>query len=234
MVNCIRCVNSWFTSNTYILSHCEHQDVWLIDPGDIRPITQWMSIHGKNKVTGILLTHAHLDHIYGINDVLCNNHGCVVYVANEYGNELLHDAKKNASRYSEMGPVVIDKDACIRYYESDLQLWPGVKMNVYYTPGHSDDSVCLRVEDMLFTGDTLIKDTRTVTKLKSGSIEKLETTIALLETFKGYCLTIMAGHEDSFLLDDYELNKMIRRNHEAFTSSALVSFPKQPNKDNYI
>jgi glyoxylase-like metal-dependent hydrolase (beta-lactamase superfamily II) len=119
---------------------------------------------------------------------------------------LLFDAKKNSSRYSELGPIVIEKNARILYYEQLLTLWPGTSMSIYLTQGHSDDSVCLNVEDKLLTGDTLIKDTRTVTKLKGGSIEKLEKTVVFLESLKGRKLMVMPGHNEPFLLDDYDLS----------------------------
>lgn len=207
MVDCIRFVNTWFTSNSYILSHKEYDNVWLVDPGDIRPITEWLKKNEKKVISGILLTHAHFDHIYGINDVLNLYPKCIVFVANEYGRELLFDAKKNASRYSEMGPVIVEENACIQFYEPVLTLWPGTIMSVFLTPGHSDDSVCMCLEDKLLTGDTLIKDIRTVTKVKGGSVEKLEQTITFLESLKGNCLMIMPGHNESFPLDGYDLSK---------------------------
>ena len=210
MIECTKLVNSWFNSNTYILAHKAYPDVWVIDPGDIQPIFKWMKSNNKTKVTGILLTHAHFDHIYGINPILLQYPNCVIYVANEIGKELLHDAKKNSSYYSEMESVSIYQDADVRHYEGDMILWPKVKMEIIHTPGHSEDSVCLILNEMLFTGDTLIKDTRTVTKLRGGSVEKLEETIALLKSYKGKGLYIYPGHGESFPFDHYDLIKMSR------------------------
>ena len=207
MVDCIRFVNTWFTSNSYILSLENYDNVWVVDPGDIQPITNWLQKNRKKTVSGILLTHAHFDHIYGINDVLNLFPQCTVFIANEYGRELLFDAKKNASRYSEMGPVVVNRSALIQFFEKELKLWPGVSMSIYQTPGHSDDSVCLWIDNILLTGDTLIKDIRTVTKVKGGSVEKLEQTITILETLKGKGLMVMPGHNEPFPLDGYDLSK---------------------------
>ena len=207
MINCNRFVNTWFTSNTYILSHSQYENIWIVDPGDVQPIINWIDRNGKKTVSGILLTHAHFDHIYGVNDILNLYPQCIVYTANEYGKELLGDAKKNSSRYSELGPITIKELAQVSFFKSEMTLWKDVLMKVYITPGHSDDSVCLQIDNMLFTGDTLIKDVRTVTKLKGGSVEKLKETIRLLSSLKGKGLTIHAGHEDSFLLDNYNLEK---------------------------
>ena len=205
MVNCERFVNSRFTSNTYIISHSEYDNVWVVDPGDTEVVFEWMKNHTKTIVSGILLTHAHFDHIYGMNDMLSRYPQCVVYVANDYGLETLNDAKKNGSKYTEEGPIVIKNGANVEFYSEGMKLWDNVPIKVLYTPGHSDDSVCFIVEGMFFTGDTLIKGIRTVTKLKTGSKEKLSETLKLIETFKGRGLVVYPGHEDIFELDEYDL-----------------------------
>ena len=125
---------------------------------------------------------------------------CPVYVANAFGKEVLSDPKKNGSKYTEEGPIAINKDASIDIYPQEMELWEGVPLKVHYTPGHSDDSVCLQVEGMLFTGDTLIKDVRTVTKLKTGSREKLRESLDVLASLKGHGLMVYPGHEELFEL----------------------------------
>jgi glyoxylase-like metal-dependent hydrolase (beta-lactamase superfamily II) len=62
---------------------------------------------------------------------------------------------------------------------------------------------------MLFTGDTLIKDIRTVTKLKTGSRDKLKETLSMLEKLKGMGLMVYPGHEEQFLLDSYNLDNSL-------------------------
>lgn len=205
MIEIQRFVNSRFSSNTYVLSQPEYDNVWIVDPGDTEKIFEWMKIHSKTNVTGILLTHAHFDHIYGVNDILAHFSQCKVYIANEYGQRALYDAKSNGSKYTEEGPITLPKDANICFYPEILELWSGVMLYTMYTPGHSDDSQCFYVDGNLFTGDTLIKDTRTVTKLKSGSVEKLNATIGNISSLQGKGMIICAGHGDIFLLDGYDL-----------------------------
>lgn len=201
-----RFINSRFTSNTFVLSQEGAKDVWLIDPGDVSPVSEWMAMNGKNEVKGALLTHSHFDHIYGLNELLGLYPSCPVYVANEYGCIALYDAKKNGSRYTE-APFVLKEEANIKLMGDTLELWQGVSMSIINTIGHSPDSVCFLIDNLIFTGDTLIKDTRTVTKLKGGSVPDLENTITMLRTeFQGRRLTVMAGHGDSFELDEYDLS----------------------------
>lgn len=208
MVEVVRFINSRFASNTYIIANPKYDNVWVVDPGDTEPIFEWMGIHSKTTITGILLTHAHFDHIYGMNEMILRYPCCKVFTSNELGVECLHDPKKNGSRYTEEGPIVIKDNAKICYYDEKIMLWDGVEIWTHNTPGHSDDSQCLILEGMLFTGDTLIKDVRTVTKLKGGSVEKLVETKKIILSWKGKNIRVMPGHGDEFLLDEYDLNKM--------------------------
>lgn len=208
MFEVTRLINSRFNSNTFILSHPEHDGVWVIDPGDTDPVFEWIKTHHKTSIIGILLTHAHFDHIYGMNEIVLHYPSCVVYIANEYGLKALRNPKINGSKYTEEGPIVIADRANVEYYSDTIQLCDEVKIKTINTPGHSDDSQCLLIEGMMFTGDTLIKDVRTVTKLKGGSVEKLEESIKIIEALKGKQLKVMPGHGEPFSLDEYDLNKM--------------------------
>ena len=206
MIKYKRFVNSRFTSNTYILYREDMDRVWLVDPGDFFPVKEWMRDNGMSSIEGILLSHSHFDHIYGINDVLVVFPQAVVYVANEYGESLLHDAKKNGSRYTEEGAFVVKDRAVIRCIEDLSSILGNEDFEIICTPAHSDDSICISIDGYLFTGDTLIKDTRTVTKLKGGSVEKLKETVSFLEKKKGKNLVVCPGHGETFPLDGYDLS----------------------------
>lgn len=208
MIEVVRFVNSCFASNTYIIAHPEHDDVWVVDPGDTDIVFEWMKTHSKHTVAGILLTHAHFDHIYGLNEMVERFPECIVYIANAYGKDALRDPKVNGSRYTDEGPIVVSNKTKISYYDKTMQLWDGMEMQTINTPGHSPDSQCLLLEGKLFTGDTLIKDVRTVTKLRGGSVDKLEKSVKMLEALKGNHLQVLPGHGEEFELDDYDLSKM--------------------------
>lgn len=208
MIEVVRFVNSRFASNTYIIAHPEHDEVWAVDPGDTDVVLEWMKTHSKHTITGILLTHAHFDHIYGMNIIVFHYPLCKVYIANAYGKEALRNPKTNGSKYNEEGPIVIAEDAEVEFFGDTMQLWEGVVMKTFNTPGHSDDSQCLLVDGRLFTGDTLIKNVRTVTKLKGGSVEKLEESMSVIASLKGSNLRVMPGHGDEFELDEYDITKM--------------------------
>ena len=210
MIEHTRLINTQFTSNTYILSIEGEKSVWIVDPGDVQPIFDWMRLNNKGLMAGIMLTHAHFDHIYGINELLEKFPKSPVYVANEYGKSLLFDEKKNNSYFAPTDNVVIKPDAQIEFFPSAMSLWPNVTLNVFHTPGHSEDSVCLQVDDLLFTGDTLIHNLRTVTKLRGGDTVKLNASLELLKTLSDKGLHVCPGHGEEFELDGYDLRKALR------------------------
>ena len=76
----------------------DFDDCWLVDIGDY--VRTEKAIPKGKKIKGLLLTHIHFDHIYGINE-LCQHHPeCDVYTS-AYGKEALMDDRKNLSRYHE-------------------------------------------------------------------------------------------------------------------------------------
>ena len=83
-------VNSIFRSCSYILTHAGHS--WLVDCGDVDQILPYI----KGPLCGILLTHGHFDHIYGLNQLLNLCPDVPVYT-NDYGLETLYDDKLNFS-----------------------------------------------------------------------------------------------------------------------------------------
>lgn len=82
-------VNSIFTSYTYILPVGE-KECWLVDCGDIDKV-----IEAGWKVKGVLLTHVHFDHIYGLNELMKYMPNAVVYTNTE-GQQALQNPKWNS------------------------------------------------------------------------------------------------------------------------------------------
>lgn len=54
--------NTIFTSKTYILYKEGEDKAWLVDIGDIEPVMAFLKAKNR-RVEGVLLTHAHFDHV---------------------------------------------------------------------------------------------------------------------------------------------------------------------------
>lgn len=158
-------VNSVFDSMTWLLSDEGSSWVWLVDCGDIEPIIERI---GVRSIAGVLLTHAHFDHIYGLPELLKRYPDCKIYT-NEIGRESLADAKRNMSLYHETPLIVEGQQIRICDEGDDIELFENIKARVYEVPGHHPSCLAFMVEDNLFTGDAYIPGVKVVTKLPMGN-----------------------------------------------------------------
>lgn len=146
--------NAIFSSVCYRISEA------LVDPGD-----RWAGFEG---VRGVLLSHGHFDHIYGLNEVLRLNPDVKVYV-NSSGREMLMDSKKNLSYYHGT-PFVFDCPDAICVVEDGAEIRIGdCCARAVYTPGHHPSCVTWIIGDCVFSGDSYIPGTKVVTNLPGGS-----------------------------------------------------------------
>ena len=71
------------------------------------------------------------------------------------------------------------------------------------TPGHTPGSICIFLNNILFTGDAMLKYNKTVTKLPGGNEEESALSIKKLINEFDMSVKIYPGHGSSFLLSDY-------------------------------
>lgn len=176
--------NSIFNSRTYILSDGSDK-VWLVDCGDIEPL---MSVVGGRRVEGVLLTHAHFDHIYGL-PMLLEKFPDVAIYTNEWGKWALADAKLNMSRYHE-SPIKVDCSNVKVVKEGDKVFG----FDVYETPGHNPSCLCYANDEVIFTGDAYIPNIPVVVNLtnsnKIQALSSYDRIKSLLNT-----RVVYSGHE---------------------------------------
>lgn len=180
----INCVESMFTSNCYIVNK---DDKWIvIDPcvsvAEIKKYT--------DKIDCVILTHSHMDHIFYLQEIQ-NYFDCVIYASKE-AKEIIIDNDKNFGY--DMG---IDKEIrpdfnnFIEVKDNDIIL---DDIEIIATPGHSLDSICIKIGDVLFTGDTLFDRSIGRWDLYGGDYNILENSLKKLLKYKN--LEFYPGHGD--------------------------------------
>lgn len=182
-------VNSIFDSITWLLSETESNRVWLVDCGDFDPIMEKIE---TREVAGVLLTHAHFDHIYGLPKLIERYPSCVIYT-NEIGRETLSDSRLNMSFYHET-PLTVEGPQVHICAEGDkISIFSDLATTVYETPGHHPSCLTFMIGGFLFTGDAYIHDIKVVTNLPRGD-KKLaqESIVRILKMADGK--TICPGH----------------------------------------
>jgi glyoxylase-like metal-dependent hydrolase (beta-lactamase superfamily II) len=181
-----------------------------VDCGDVSPICNWMKKNKKTSVAGVLLTHSHFDHIYGLNNLSEKFQNIKVYIANKEGMDALYDTKKNGSKYTEIPFILADNInvSLLQNTEENIILWKSIKGSFHFMKGHSQDSVCFEFANYLFTGDSFIPNIRTVSKLKGGCREEAKQTVLNIKKIFNGDTIICPGHEEMCYLKEVIIEKM--------------------------
>lgn len=138
----------------------------VVDPGDnIDEVLEVLQRHGL-KVTAIVITHAHIDHIGGAQQLRAAT-GAPVHM-NGNDDDLLARLDAQAAWLGVESPGPIDVDTPLR--EGDLLRAGPTELHVLHTPGHTQGSCCLWIpsERKLLAGDTLFRDSIGRTDLPGG------------------------------------------------------------------
>lgn len=157
-------------TNAYLVKDPETNRAVIIDPG-MKPGALLKRIESLD-VEAILLTHAHFDHMAGVDEVR-DAKQCPVYL-HGLESEWMTDPKKNGSaRWPGVGGPITARPAEYELADGQTLKLLGGEFRVLHTPGHSPGSVGFLWQDKLFGGDTLFRLGVGRTDLYGGSDREL-------------------------------------------------------------
>lgn len=201
-----RIINTPVPSNCFVVyDKSEGTNCIIIDPGtkDNAQLVAFISKQGLSPVH-VILTHEHFDHCWGVNDLVSRYHASVICSA--LCGECIKYEKRNCSVFYDNTEAFMIDLKTISVESLNFMLSFGRdRISFYMTPGHTKASISFTIGKFLFTGDALIKDMRTVTKLPTGSLSKLKETLKLYQELQGKGYKVCAGHGEPFLLDGYDV-----------------------------
>lgn len=178
-------------SNTYVLSSKGYSFCYLVDIADYSLVRRLLP--SSIDVKGVLLTHAHFDHIAGINDLLSEYPEIVIYT-NKQGKEMLFSDKLNLSKYHDQSLIYKGNRIHLLNDGDVLQLFDDEELTVLHTPGHNDSCITYYNEKYIFTGDSYILGVPVVTKLPGGNKILSEDSVKRIMQL-GCNREICAGHD---------------------------------------
>ncbi len=182
-----RLMTGMLSSNCYIIG--DAGEAAVIDPGvEHKEIVQLLE-EQKLCLKYIILTHAHIDHILYMDELRSECGGKVV--VHEADELLLGNAVLNGAVLFGLNIVFGNADLCVRDGET-LKLG-GINLEIIHTPGHTPGGLCVKVQNNLFTGDTLFRLGIGRTDLGAGDYGKLRNSLKELMKLDS-CLKVYPGH----------------------------------------
>lgn len=182
-------------TNCYIFRREGGYKCGIVDPGDQgEQVARWLVDKGL-EAEAVLLTHGHFDHILGIPGLREEWPDLPVYC---------HPADlgegETTGIFGQRFPTVRSFGDISTYQEGDVVRVADIDVEVLETPGHTPGSVTLRVEDVLFTGDTLFEGSMGRTDLPGGDEAAIMRSLKRLgQLEKDY--QVLPGHEGRSTLE---------------------------------
>lgn len=141
-------------TNAYLLTGDDPSVGVVIDPG-MNPAPLIRAIEGM-EIEAILLTHAHFDHMGGVDEVR-KLKNCPVYLHPLESEWLTHPKLNGSLMWPEVSPPLTTDPAEYDLGEGQTLKLIGHEFKVYHTPGHSPGSVSFLCGNDLFSGDVLFR-----------------------------------------------------------------------------
>ena len=167
-------VTGIWKENCHIISNNSNEAL-IIDPGaDFNLIEQYISSHKLTPIA-IINTHAHHDHVGAVED--CKIHFDIPFYLHSKDNKLLKQVNLYLMLFGDKNLVKVPKvDFDLK--EVEVLKLGNFTIKIIETPGHTKGGVCFLIDNLLFSGDTLLKGNIGRTDLpeanKAAAIESLK------------------------------------------------------------
>lgn len=191
-------------SNTYLFVNEASKKCIVIDPGtkEQANVRNYIQKQGLT-LDYIILTHEHFDHCWGVNYLLESFPTKVV------ATRLCSEWVKTPMNY--FNQLYYNSDEMYQIKQVDVIVedigweltWGDVPIVFVSTPGHTNKGMCIEIGGCLFTGDTILYQTKPFLKKRYGA-SKSELKESIDKIYNSYPsdIKVFPGHGEPFLLKD--------------------------------
>lgn len=199
-----------FYKNGYVINFENTNETVLIDPGDeVDELLEYIRLYKLNPIY-ILLTHAHIDHLFGVPKAKRETGAKVCLHPDDI--QLYNFAKEQADWFG-VWIEALPKIDIFLLDNKDIVIGKNV-ISVLHTPGHTPGGVCFLIEKNLFCGDTIFEESIGRTDLPGGDynqlIASIKNKLLILDDdtiiYPGHGLASTIGREkkqNPFLYDEF-------------------------------
>ncbi len=184
--------------NCYIVADEDSKEAVIIDPGSAAERILKVVKENELKVKYIINTHGHADHISANQEILTETGAKLLIHQDDI--EFLQNSELNLSPLIGQGEELASIKADRALEEGDSIKCGKLNFTVIHTPGHTPGSICLKLEQILFSGDTIFANGVGRTDFPGGSYQELRKSLAKILKFKED-LKLCPGHGLESTLD---------------------------------
>lgn len=211
-MNIRRFVNTPVPSNSYLIEDESSTECLIIDPGTkgCETIINYIKDHHLEPKY-ILLTHGDFDHVWGVNGLKEAFPNIQIVASKE-------TARLTAIPQNYFSALYFDKPEYYSIDQIDIIIdeiggqieWLGNTISFIPVPGHTSCSNVILINNLLFSGDTVLKDTKPLIRKRHGGDKDsfIKSIRMILDVFSDSTI-VYPGHGDAFRL--WEVRKFYEK-----------------------
>ena len=183
-------------TNCYLIEDEASAEMAVIDPGGRSDALMTQIDSRGGKLSFILLTHGHYDHILGVAELWDRWHPVICAAEKEL--MLIREPSYNLSAKHGLTipPFTVDRPL----HDGDTIMLGESRIRFMLTPGHTMGSGCYIVDDCIFSGDTLFCMSVGRTDFPTSSMSDMMDSAARLAALDGD-YRVFPGHDMFTTLD---------------------------------
>lgn len=192
-------------ANTYLITNDRY--AIIIDPANnIKTLERFI---GEKQVLGIFLTHGHYDHFRSLRELL-KKYDVSIYLHKEAYKKINDINNSFAYAFGCNELSFIGEEKCIFVNDSNLIKLDKFEIKVKYLPGHTNCSVAYIIENNMFVGDVVFKNSIGRTDLPTGKSIAMMESINYFKRLKTN-FNIYPGHDEETCVNElFKINPYFR------------------------